>query len=204
LQPNTQQRGHGLKPINRIVVAWIPTASYMALIWFLSSVSLRFPVVSELPFKDKGIHFVEYGVLGVLTSFALTRTFPAITRIFTASLAIFLTVMWGVLDEIHQAFVPGRTSQVDDVIADSLGALCGTALFVLVVVWRDRNKKVSVHAPNKAAVNSPVKSSAPTGPARSVLPVHDEPARGRKPLLRDELAAVETKGQHPGEHLHKK
>jgi hypothetical protein len=48
---------------------------------------------------------------------------------------------------------------------------------------------VSVHAPNKAAVNSPVKSSAPTGPARSVLPV------------RDELAAVETKGQHPGEHL---
>jgi hypothetical protein len=60
---------------------------------------------------------------------------------------------------------------------------------------------VSVHAPNKAAVNSPVKSSAPTGPARSVLPVHDEPARGRKPLLRDELAAVETKGQYPGEHL---
>jgi hypothetical protein len=71
---------------------------------------------------------------------------------------------------------------------------------------------VSVHAPNKAAVNSPVKSSAPTGPARSVLPVHDEPARGRwgdskriapgsVPLLRDELAAVETKGQYPGEHL---
>jgi hypothetical protein len=60
---------------------------------------------------------------------------------------------------------------------------------------------VSVHAPNKAAVNSPVKSSAPTGPARSVLPVHDQPARGLKPLLRDYLAAVETKGQYAGEHL---
>jgi hypothetical protein len=62
---------------------------------------------------------------------------------------------------------------------------------------------VSVHAPNKAAVNSPVKSSAPAGPARSVLPVHDEPARGRKPLLWDELAAVETKGQYAGEYLQK-
>jgi hypothetical protein len=65
----------------------------------------------------------------------------------------------------------------------------------------DQTENVSVHAPNKAAVNSPVKSSAPTGPARSVLPVHDAPARGLKPILGDELAAVETKGQYPGEHL---
>ncbi len=60
---------------------------------------------------------------------------------------------------------------------------------------------VNVHTPYKAAVDSPVKSSAPAGPARSVLPVHDKPTRGRKPLLRDELAAVEAKGHYAGEHL---
>jgi outer membrane protein assembly factor BamA len=60
---------------------------------------------------------------------------------------------------------------------------------------------VTVHAPESSAANSPVKSSAPAGPARNVLPVHDEPDRGRKPVLRDELAAVVTQRQYPRERL---
>ncbi|MBN1655123.1 MAG: hypothetical protein JXA30_15245, partial [Deltaproteobacteria bacterium] len=35
-----------------------------------------------------------------------------------------------------------------------------------------------------------------------VLAVPDEPARGRKPVLRDELAAVVVKQQYPSERLH--
>ncbi|MBN1652998.1 MAG: hypothetical protein JXA30_04405, partial [Deltaproteobacteria bacterium] len=54
---------------------------------------------------------------------------------------------------------------------------------------------------NKSAANSPVKPSAPAGPARMVLAVPDEPARGRKPVLRDELAAVVVKQQYPPERL---
>jgi hypothetical protein len=94
----------------------------------------------------------------------------------------------------------------------SSAGLDGRRQSIVKVLLRALLSQVSVHAPNKAAVNSPVKSSAPTGPARSVLRVHDEPARGRwgdskriapgsVPLLRDELAVVETKGQYPGEHL---
>jgi hypothetical protein len=63
---------------------------------------------------------------------------------------------------------------------------------------------VNVQASNKSAANSPVKPSAPVGPARMVLDVPDEPARGRwgdsnriapgtAPVLRDEVAAVVTK-----------
>ncbi|MBN1655390.1 MAG: hypothetical protein JXA30_16610, partial [Deltaproteobacteria bacterium] len=48
---------------------------------------------------------------------------------------------------------------------------------------------------------SPVKPSAPAGPARTVLAVPDEPARGRKPVLRYELAAVVVKQQYPPERL---
>ncbi|MBN1655071.1 MAG: hypothetical protein JXA30_14980, partial [Deltaproteobacteria bacterium] len=54
---------------------------------------------------------------------------------------------------------------------------------------------------NKSAANSPVKPSAPAGPARMVLAVPVEPARGRKPVLRDELAAVVVKQQYPPERL---
>jgi hypothetical protein len=71
---------------------------------------------------------------------------------------------------------------------------------------------VSVQASNKSAVNSPVKPSAPVGPARMVLAVPDEPARGhwgdsnritpgKGPVLRDEVAAVVAKQQNPHERL---
>jgi hypothetical protein len=57
---------------------------------------------------------------------------------------------------------------------------------------------VSVQASNKSAANSPVKPSAPEGPAA----VPDEPARGRKPVLRDESAAVVAKQQYPRERFY--
>jgi CO/xanthine dehydrogenase FAD-binding subunit len=71
---------------------------------------------------------------------------------------------------------------------------------------------VSVQASNKSAANSPVKPSAPVGPARMVLAVPDEPARGhwgdsnriapgKVPVLRDELTAVVAEQQYPRERL---
>ncbi|MBN1654698.1 MAG: hypothetical protein JXA30_13085, partial [Deltaproteobacteria bacterium] len=54
---------------------------------------------------------------------------------------------------------------------------------------------------DKSAANSPVKPSAPAGPARMVLAVPDEPGRGRKPVLRNELAVVVAKQQYPPERL---
>jgi hypothetical protein len=71
---------------------------------------------------------------------------------------------------------------------------------------------VSVQASSKSAANSPVKPSAPEGPARMVLAVPDEPARGhwgdsnriapgKGPVLRDELTAVVAKQQYPRERL---
>jgi hypothetical protein len=66
---------------------------------------------------------------------------------------------------------------------------------------RVESPQVNVQVSNKSAANSPVKPSAPVGPARMVLAVPDEPARGRKPVLRDELAAVVAKQQYPRERL---
>ncbi|MBN1656425.1 MAG: hypothetical protein JXA30_21830, partial [Deltaproteobacteria bacterium] len=54
---------------------------------------------------------------------------------------------------------------------------------------------------NKSAANSPVKPSAPAGPARMVLAVPDKPARGRKPVFRDESASVVAKQQYPTEQV---
>ncbi len=47
-----------------------------------------------------------------------------------AAWAFVLAAAYGVIDELHQAFVPGRTSSVDDALLDAFGA----ALPVLVIV----------------------------------------------------------------------
>jgi VanZ family protein len=43
----------------------------------------------------------------------------------TAVFAILVSVLWGLSDEIHQAFVPGRSSEVADFVADVVGSVAG-------------------------------------------------------------------------------
>ena len=111
-----------------VMLAWLPALAYMAAIWAISSLSLGPLPLDRFPLRDKGIHFLEYGLLGFLVAHAAFRTWPRHARWRTAAVAIWITVLWGLLDEIHQAFVPGRESELLDVVADGAGALAGTVL----------------------------------------------------------------------------
>ena len=68
---------------------------------------------------------LEYAILGWLCAGASSRTWPAASAWRTASFAIFVTALWGLSDEIHQALVPGRSAELADVLADVSGALAG-------------------------------------------------------------------------------
>ena len=82
----------------------------------------------------KSAHVMVYGLLAWL----LWRARPV------ARFVLFSAVGYGVLDEIHQLFIPGRTGKMTDVLFDGLGAL----LVVLWVVWsRGRNKPFHTIAP---------------------------------------------------------
>ena len=99
----------------------------MALIFVISSFEVQFPGVRHVPLRDKGIHFVEYAVLGWLCAAASSRTWPAASVWRTATFAVFVSVLWGLSDEIHQALVPGRAAELGDVIADLFGSIAGSA-----------------------------------------------------------------------------
>lgn len=72
-----------------------------------------------------GAHVVLFGMLAALAHLAGTPDEPR------ASLrAIAIAAAWGTIDEIHQTFVPGRSSSLWDVATDVAGAV----LFVSVVV----------------------------------------------------------------------
>ena len=124
--------------------AWLPALTYMAVIWSLSSLSLSFPI-DRIPLGDKGVHFIEYGVLGALLAHAVVRTWPDRHALRTASLALLITMLWGWLDEIHQAFVPGRASDVLDLVADLAGATLGVTVRT-VASWARGGRKLAREA----------------------------------------------------------
>jgi hypothetical protein len=111
---------------SRVALAWLPALLYMGLIWALSSMSEIDVPVERFPFRDKGVHAAEYALLAFLVTHASLRTWPDRPRPRIAAVALLVTAGWVVLDEIHQAFVPGRSSDALDLVADLLGAIAGS------------------------------------------------------------------------------
>lgn len=118
-----------LSPRTRIILAWLPASSYTLLIWWLSSQVLDIAFMNRVPFADKGVHFVEYGALAFFIAFAHVRTWPA-RRISGPLLAALVTMALGLVDELHQGFVPGRFSDIYDLAADALGSVVAVLLFL--------------------------------------------------------------------------
>jgi VanZ family protein len=127
----------------RAVMAWTAAGLYLALIWMVSSMGNdEVPAVGKLLY-DKAVHCCEFMVLGFLLAHALLATFPGrpLLRIFlTASLA---AIGWGVLDEMHQAFVPGRSAEAYDLVADAIGSVLGAGARVAARLrpWRSASPR---------------------------------------------------------------
>jgi VanZ family protein len=81
---------------------------------------------------DKLLHAGVYGILGFLVLGALSGTVQ-VRPIPRPWLAVLMVVAYGVLDEFHQHFVPGRTPDILDVMADAAGGMLGVWLFHRIV-----------------------------------------------------------------------
>jgi len=114
----------------KLVLLWGPVLLVMGLIFFFSS--LPDPGGPPGGISDKTAHVLIYAALGASLVRALAGgRIPAmtLTRIL---LAAALGTLYGVSDEIHQHFVPPRTPDILDVVADSIGAFVGAIVMTLV------------------------------------------------------------------------
>jgi VanZ family protein len=91
------------------------------------------PVVSQIPDFDKMVHFGLYGVEGFLLYFAVVWPDRRFSWLRVATIAAAVAV-WGMLDEVHQAFIPGRFMEGADVMGD----LAGGTLGAIVASWVSR------------------------------------------------------------------
>jgi VanZ family protein len=112
---------------------WAPPLAYMLLIFYLSAQSNPLPVLTENVW-DKAIHTMEYAVLGVL--FCRAFLGEGYSPVLAFALAIAATSLYGGSDEWHQLFTPGRSSDIHDWFADTLGGVLGiVAYMVAMAQW---------------------------------------------------------------------
>ena len=108
---------------------WTFAAAWAGLIFWLSnSPDARggASLLALLPYGDKLAHGTAFGVLGALLYLASGRV----------GVALVLAVLYGASDELHQSFVPGRSVDALDLLADTLGA----ALSIFLVRYLTRRR----------------------------------------------------------------
>ncbi len=101
----------------------LPALFYCGLIFFLSSLSHYPESLPSFWGFDKIMHCMVYYLLGLLLMrMCIHAPWPAMVR-YAAVLAPSIGILYGISDELHQFFVPGRMSSVADVLFDALGVI---------------------------------------------------------------------------------
>lgn len=104
---------------------WIITLAYAGFIFYLSSETWGSSLPS-FPSADKIIHMLIYAPLSFSLVWALRAT--AMRKHHGIPIVAFLlAVLYGISDEFHQAFVPGRGASFVDLLADAVGSILGVA-----------------------------------------------------------------------------
>ena len=92
------------------------------LLWLFPNISeARITFVHFL--TRKTAHFTEFAVLGLLSARAFSVSSQYMLRRMWFFAGLLLVVVWALLDEFHQSFVPSRTASLYDSLIDIAGGL---------------------------------------------------------------------------------
>jgi len=98
----------------------LPAIAWCLFIFTVSSIpSERLPAFVD--YTDKLVHAGVFGILCWLLHVALYFQPNLKLRKWSMTIALGLTMVYGVSDEFHQMFTPGRTTDFLDFLADSTG-----------------------------------------------------------------------------------
>ena len=117
----------------RYIYYHLPWQLMVIVLFGLSSVSGRDLSQYTFNVSDKLIHFLVFGLLGIMMFRSFRVVANTTIRRNAYLMAIITAGVYGALDEIHQLYVPGRFASIGDWIADILGIIVMIFLYNLVV-----------------------------------------------------------------------
>ncbi len=109
------------------IIRFLPALFWMGVIFYFSTRQTTGIGGSSYWYRFlilKSFHLIEYAVLFVLINFALNSNL----------ISIIIAYIYGVSDEIHQSFTPGRSPKLTDTLIDLLGILLGFLIYKFVLV----------------------------------------------------------------------
>ncbi len=113
------------REVRKSIGLWLPVLLWMGVIFWGSSIGSvpKAGGVAIDAIVHRTAHVLEFAVLGWLLLRALSAG-RAITRRDIAITLIGVT-LYGISDELHQRFTPGRSSELSAVLFDAAGGLIG-------------------------------------------------------------------------------
>ncbi len=106
-----------------------PAVSFAILICALSSIPGNRLAPSPFFSFDKVLHLLEFGLFGYLLAMAFEQGTSDRLRQHWVLLALCTGILYGLSDEWHQRFVPGRSGTVADFLADAVGVMAALLLY---------------------------------------------------------------------------
>ena len=107
----------------QLLARTLPMILVMATIFFLSGIPGNRLFLPNIDGIDKIAHIVAYGILAMTVLYAFGPRIRRLNPRWLTLLVIVVCVLYGITDEYHQSFVPGRTTSIFDLAADGFGSL---------------------------------------------------------------------------------
>ena len=111
-------------------IAWVFFTFYLLIIY-----SHKESSTISFPFLDKVVHFILFFIQSILITNTLYEYSDRNNRIILIA-SIILLLLFGLIIEIQQIYLPYRTFEIMDLIANFLGVLFGS----FVVIYFRKNK----------------------------------------------------------------
>ncbi|HRN25734.1 MAG TPA: VanZ family protein [Ignavibacteriaceae bacterium] len=105
----------------------IPLIIYWLILFLLTSLPSSSAITIGV--SDKIEHFGAYGLLsGILYLNLFFQNKFKVLKKYPATFTVLIASFYGLLDELHQLFVPGRSAEIFDWVADFSGAVVGVLI----------------------------------------------------------------------------
>ncbi|MDI6448923.1 VanZ family protein [Anaerobaca lacustris] len=109
-------------------------ALYWPVLFVLTHIPVP-PVVRQANMSDKGLHFLVYAILTFLL-WSVVRPYSKVNwRRATGWLVLAGVIAYGLCDEGLQYFVPGRSADARDLVANATGAIFALTVLTLFSFW---------------------------------------------------------------------
>jgi VanZ family protein len=115
---------------------------YAILIFIISSLPQITPPSLGFKLEDKVYHFIEYSIFSFLLFLAFFKAQKGFLRNKVFLLSSLIGIIYAYSDEFHQRFVPGRTYDLYDFLADCLGIILIQAILWVYQEWKNRKRLV--------------------------------------------------------------